>query len=74
MSNTEEKVPVKCSKVIKTCKYSGSISGAEICNYICIEGHRRGCPPEECTKYEKKSRKTRAPLKIAKSESTHKYY
>ena len=44
--------PVKCSKVIKTCKYRVKLFDKNLyCNYICITGSRRGCDPEQCDKY-----------------------
>lgn len=47
----EEPVKYQCSKVIKTCAYAKKVGGALTCNYIGIEGHRRGCEPEACDKY-----------------------
>ena len=35
----------------KTCKFGCKISGMEICQYILIMGHSRGCDPENCEKY-----------------------
>ena len=46
-------VTYKCSEVIKTCTYAENAGAAMICNYIGIEGHRRGCDPEACDKYKK---------------------
>ena len=54
-----ESVTYQCSKVIKTCAYAEKVGGALTCNYIGIEGHRRGCEPEECDKYKKAERKRR---------------
>lgn len=54
--NTEP-VTYQCSKVIKTCAYAEKVGGALTCNYIGIEGHRRGCDPEACDKYKKAERK-----------------
>lgn len=48
-----EPVTYQCSKVIKTCAYAEKVGGALTCNYIGIEGHRRGCDPEACDKYKK---------------------
>lgn len=45
---------VKCSEVIKTCKYRGRVGIDEICDYLETVGHSRGCHPECCDKYEKK--------------------
>ena len=40
-----------CSKVGKKCIYSTKIAGnTEICDYIRVEGHSRGCEPDKCTK------------------------
>lgn len=47
----------KCSEVIKTCKYADKVGAAMCCDYINIAGHRRGCEPEQCDKYEKVIRK-----------------
>lgn len=47
----------QCSKMIKTCAYAEKVGGALTCNYIGIEGHRRGCEPEACDKYKKTERK-----------------
>ena len=52
-----EPVTYKCSEVIKTCTYAENAGAAMICNYIGIEGHRRGCDPEACDKYKKIERK-----------------
>lgn len=54
-----EPVTYQCSKVIKTCAFATKIGGAFICDYINIEGHRRGCDPEACDKYKKVERKRR---------------
>lgn len=44
----------KCSEVIHTCKYGYYVSNGEMyCDYIEQTGHRRGCNPEECDKYQK---------------------
>ena len=53
----ESKKTYKCSQVMKTCKYAEKCGGALTCGYITIEGHRRGCDPEECDKYKKVERK-----------------
>lgn len=52
-----EPVTYQCSKVMKTCTYAEKVGAAMTCNYIGIEGHRRGCEPEECDKYKKEERK-----------------
>lgn len=52
-----EPVTYRCSKMIKTCAYAEKVGGALTCNYIGIEGHRRGCEPEACDKYKKAERK-----------------
>lgn len=52
-----EPVTYQCSKVIKTCDYAEKVGGALVCNYIGIEGYRRGCDPEMCDKYKKAERK-----------------
>lgn len=48
-----EPITYQCSKVIKTCGYAEKVGGALTCNYIGIEGHRRGCDPETCNKYKR---------------------
>ena len=54
---------VKCSEVIKTCKYCGIVNGTKqcstsvTCDYLLKTGKRRGCSPEACDKYEEVSRK-----------------
>lgn len=48
----------KCSEVIKTCAYAQMIkNGTIFCDYLCRTGKRRGCNPEQCTKYEPKTDK-----------------
>ena len=49
------KDPHVCKK-IKTCKYGGKMGGIPICNYLDIKKERRGCPVQNCEKYEKKRR------------------
>ena len=44
----------KCSEVGSKCTYMTTCGSQKICNYIEIEGHRRGCKPEECDKFRKK--------------------
>ena len=52
-----EGITVKCTKSIsKSCVYGcmrSQTASTNLCNYILIEGHMRGCPPEACTKYSK---------------------
>lgn len=57
----------QCSKVIKRCAYSEKAGAALTCNYIGIEGHRRGCEPEQCDKFKEKSGRGR---KVAKGKGT----
>ncbi len=44
----------------KTCKYrAGKWEHRTVgyrCDYICIVGHSRGCPAENCNRYEKGKR------------------
>lgn len=50
---------VRCTKKIAThCVYGCSDYSSKInyCNYILITGHSRGCPWQQCTKFEKTSR------------------
>ena len=54
----------KCSEVIKTCAYRGTISSGGViyhCDYIGATNRRRGCDPEKCTRY-KFSEKPRKPM------------
>lgn len=44
-----------CKK--KDCKYKVRLSGMRICDYITIGGKMRGCPADQCDKYEKGKRK-----------------
>lgn len=44
----------------KSCKYRGTNYIGNGCDYIEFIGHSRGCPVEECDKYEKKPRKRRS--------------
>lgn len=39
----------KCS----TCRYRGSRSGKNGCDFYLIKNRRRGCPVDNCTEYEK---------------------
>ena len=49
---------VKCSKVIKTCKYSAHITNEYMfCDYLCKTGSRRGCSVDACDKYEKRKKR-----------------
>ena len=42
----------KCSEVHKQCKYSVMLHDPDfVCDYIGIEGKRRGCKPEQCNKF-----------------------
>lgn len=36
-------------------------NGYYVCNYILITGHMRGCPADDCNKYEEKKRRRRQP-------------
>lgn len=36
----------------KECKYRMKTSGMYTCDYMLITGHRRGCPVENCNKYD----------------------
>ena len=58
---TENKKTVKCTvAVMKECKYGRSVvcsNGYYYCDFLGIEGKRRGCSPECCDKYGKKKQK-----------------
>lgn len=43
----------KNSKKCKTCIYRHSASSFICCDYLVIEGHKRGCGVEDCNKYKK---------------------
>jgi hypothetical protein len=43
----------KCSEVQKNCAYAGKAGSLVICDFIGKTGHKRGCPAEECTAYQK---------------------
>lgn len=43
-------------KECQTCKYRASPFAVNNCNYIIVMRERRGCPPENCTRYEKGKR------------------
>lgn len=50
------KKTVKCTtKTMKSCEY-GTYMGPELygCQYILMEGKRRGCSPDCCDKYKKR--------------------
>lgn len=64
-----EPITYQCSKVIKTCGYAEKVGGALTCNYIGIEGHRRGCDPETCNKYKGTERKRGRKPKTAKGQT-----
>lgn len=56
----------QCSKVMGSCAYADRIGAAMICNYIGIEGRRRGCEPEECNKYKRIVKKRGRKAKVQK--------
>lgn len=43
-----------CNKVKNKCFYGVKHGSGTYCDYIGIEGHRRGCKPEECDKFRRK--------------------
>lgn len=43
----------------RTCIYRARDFGVNVCDYIDIENHSRGCPVEDCDKYVKGARQTR---------------
>lgn len=47
----EEAKTYQCSKVMSKCIYATGNGLGRTCDYIEITGHRRGCKPEECTKF-----------------------
>lgn len=49
---------VKCSEVHNKCIYWKRYGyDFRFCDYMCMEGKRRGCKPEECNKFESKNKK-----------------
>lgn len=48
---------ISLCKRVKSCKYGTRTSGFDICDYIGMEGHSRGCPVEGCTKYKRRGKK-----------------
>ena len=67
----------KCSEVHEQCKYSVMLHDPDfICDYIGIEGKRRGCKPEECDKYKPrkgKSEEIKKPLSKLNNQIVHYY-
>ena len=49
----DEKANPGCRKC-RSCKYHGYLSASHLiyCDYLSITGHKRGCLPEDCTKFE----------------------
>lgn len=46
---------VKCSAIHDKCAYSVKMrNGVYVCDFIGVEKHRRGCPPENCDKFKPK--------------------
>ena len=43
-------------KKCKTCIYRAADTDPNGCDFILIKGHSRGCPVEECDRYEKGKR------------------
>lgn len=59
-TTTGNKKTVKCTpSVMRTCKYDGGYNSCSwrYCDYMSMTGHRRGCSPKSCDKYEKKKSK-----------------
>lgn len=54
------------SKPCMTCKYRSGFGASKesrrlvTCDYLLITGSRRGCSPENCEKYEQKTKTRRA--------------
>lgn len=40
------------AKKCKTCRYRAAVQEFGNCDYILITGHMRGCPSNNCDKYE----------------------
>lgn len=49
--------PVSQCKKTKTCIYGSTMSHIDICNYLEMVGHSRGCPVKGCTKYKRRKKK-----------------
>ena len=61
----------KCEKCTYWCVHTGT------CDYILIAGERRGCPIDDCTRFEKNKtdkRKRFAPIQIKKARKPPKPY
>lgn len=48
---SENGVGIKCTKEISANCIFGANKGVNLCNYICLTGHSRGCKAACCTKY-----------------------
>lgn len=44
------------------CKYGSRTSGLHVCDYMLITGKRRGCPVEDCKRYEPGTRPVTQPM------------
>lgn len=51
----KKKDPHICTRS-KSCQYGGTLSGIFCCDYMLITGHRRPCPPKDCTEYKRRER------------------
>lgn len=52
-----QKVDNSDRHLCKSCKFRSNRPEVNICDYMAITKHSRGCKVEECTKYEKGNRK-----------------
>lgn len=53
-----KKDPNECKKK-RSCIYGGRAGSVDICDYMSIEGHSRGCPVQGCDKYKRKQKRGR---------------
>lgn len=52
MNVTEDNLAEAYAKRCKRCRYRGPKGGMQLCDYILITGHRRGCSIAKCDKFE----------------------
>lgn len=45
----------ECKKT-KICRYGSNVGALDICNYMEIVGHSRGCPVENCKEFKRRKR------------------
>lgn len=63
----------KCRQCYYSAGNTATTNCAAACNYITIVGHRRGCDPRQCDKFEPKRGRRVAKLKIKDTEVYNNY-